>query len=811
MPASEPTEQSTAGSKAPSEPGTFRYTVDPSVVPAVASIEGPDGPRPVAAAADDEGTVTSFVANEIIVATEERSIVDDILGQHGGTIISETRLSDYGIDGPTTYIIRVDVATADLAGFGADMESIGSGGEITFSDNEAAGLVAIAAAGAAAGLPVGINVVGAGVSIPDSTAEAPNDDGDPRDAYRWNTLRRGTVIDIGVPEAWSLLHHVGRLDNRVAIAILDSGFDPDEDFAPWDSWSAWATDAIGTENSGSCGDHECPWHGTGVASVALAVPDNNYGSAGTGGPVGDPIFIRTTYDWGTAVRAAAHAYSMGARIINMSFGADVNWILAPLVWPVEPTFVALRDLGAVFIAAAGNDGLNVDTRRAIGNKEKTYHFPCEGPGIICVGGLEGPNSEYAHSNSNYRGTGDVGGTVDIYAPFCNVAGPDPEHPGNVIWTVCGTSSASPYVAGVAALVLAADPSLSSQEVWEILRDTANLSETGGTRRVNAHGAVLEAIGTFLIVEIIEPTDGSSSNRTSVGLVANLTVISPPGETLPVDIVWRSSEDGQLQARTVDVTLGDDDGIHVERLSFTYTPSQQEHTFTFTATAGDQSASDSISYGFLNDPPDVTVEALGTGEVCFGETVTFDGTAFDPQQPTGAYLDFEWSSNLDGVLSTFSAGNSSDFSTSNLSVGKHKITLEVTDTAGSVGRESVALRVLAPTDPKCSNLAPSAVILKPSRDTTVLTEGVDSIGPYVDLFVLAEVSDAEDSLADLRIEWRSAVESSAVLATGIEAKIRLHITDGSCSQIHHLELIVIDTEGNTTATPVVRTIHVDRLC
>jgi hypothetical protein len=44
------------------------------------------------------------------------------------------------------------------------------------------------------------------------------------DAYDWSYLNSGSVQDIGVTSAWSLLEPLGMLDNEVSIAVLDMGF-----------------------------------------------------------------------------------------------------------------------------------------------------------------------------------------------------------------------------------------------------------------------------------------------------------------------------------------------------------------------------------------------------------------------------------------------------------------------------------------------------------------------------------------------------------------------------------------------------------
>src|SRR5690606_2032285 len=99
-------------------------------------------------------------------------------------------------------------------------------------------------------------------------------------------------------------------------------------------------------------------------------------------------------------------------------------------------------------------------------------------------------SKNRHPSSNF---GDE--QVDIYAPYTLWLGPDPLAPGNQAQVKNGTSFSSPFVAGVAALVWAADPSLGANGVEDLLMQTAHESpDPDVSRYVNAVGAVLAALG-----------------------------------------------------------------------------------------------------------------------------------------------------------------------------------------------------------------------------------------------------------------------------------------------------------------------------
>jgi hypothetical protein len=85
--------------------------------------------------------------------------------------------------------------------------------------------------------------------------------------------------------------------------------------------------------------------------------------------------------------------------------------------------------------------------------------------------------------------------VDLFAPYWVLIGADPDSPANAVRWMGGTSFSSPFVAGVAALVWAADPGLRADEVEAILLRTAiTSSDPTVGRYVDAFAAVVDALG-----------------------------------------------------------------------------------------------------------------------------------------------------------------------------------------------------------------------------------------------------------------------------------------------------------------------------
>jgi hypothetical protein len=138
------------------------------------------------------------------------------------------------------------------------------------------------------------------------------------------------------------------------------------------------------------------------------------------------------------------------------------------------------------VVAAGNDSADDDD-------PAQASYPCALPeaNVVCVGASD--ESDQPASFSNYGAT-----SVDLFAPGVDIASTYFDAPDSY-WLMDGTSMASPFVAGTAALALAANPQASTAQLRAALLDTVDrrpalsgLSVTGG--RLNAAGAVSELSG-----------------------------------------------------------------------------------------------------------------------------------------------------------------------------------------------------------------------------------------------------------------------------------------------------------------------------
>ncbi len=170
-------------------------------------------------------------------------------------------------------------------------------------------------------------------------------------------------------------------------------------------------------------------------------------------------------------QAVVWAVDNGADIINMSIGSGVqDW---PESW--DEAFLHAEENDVLVVAAAGN--------RAAGHW--SVGAPATIPGVLTVAGVDENRNISEESSSQ-------GIAVDIAAASEPLVGALPGE-GYATWT--GTSGATPLVAGAAALVMAAHPELSAQEVKHRLLVSADSEGAEGVDPEYGHGVlnVAEAV------------------------------------------------------------------------------------------------------------------------------------------------------------------------------------------------------------------------------------------------------------------------------------------------------------------------------
>jgi serine protease len=285
---------------------------------------------------------------------------------------------------------------------------------------------------------------------------------------------------IGMIDAWDLATGSG-----VTVAVLDTGVAYETcDIATCGASYTQAPDFAGTsfvDPYDAVGDDAHPndvhGHGTFVASTIAQATNNAVANAGIAYDASImPVQVLGSDGSGSVadlIEGIFWAKDHGADIINMSLGAQ---------GPLEIEQAAVDSAvaaGVVVMAAAGNAN------------SSTLDCPACYPSSIAVGATRFDETRSYYSS---YGTGVDGHTLDLVAPggdinvdqsgdgyadgtiaqsflhFCSPASIDPN-----AYAICiaqGTSMATPHVAGVAALMLELSPTLTPDQIRNILHWTA---------------------------------------------------------------------------------------------------------------------------------------------------------------------------------------------------------------------------------------------------------------------------------------------------------------------------------------------------
>ena len=191
------------------------------------------------------------------------------------------------------------------------------------------------------------------------------------------------------------------------------------------------------------------------------------------------------------VNSLAWAQSIGARVSNNSniYGFQSS--------AIAQKYASTRAAGIVHFACAGN------------SSSSTIAYPASLPDVNAVAALD--------RNGNLASFSNFGTGLDFSAPGAAIYTTD--RTGSAGWvsddyvTADGTSFASPYAAGVAALILSVNPSLNATNVEQIMqqssvdRGAAGYDTTYGWGFVNAYNAVLAAMAKTLTVASSNPNSG----------------------------------------------------------------------------------------------------------------------------------------------------------------------------------------------------------------------------------------------------------------------------------------------------------------
>ena len=487
---------------------------------------------------------------------------------------------------------------------------------------------------------------------PDRIWHAASTPSDPLFQYQWNLLpKTGTVTDVvtvssiapangattvggaNVTTAWDTT----KGSSNISVAVLDTGILPGHpdlsgarinqgyDFItnpfvnnkggagrgsdPTDPGD-WVDNNDITNNPTLCGGlsaSDSSWHGTFVTGQLIA-QHNSAGVAGIapgvsllmarvlgkcGGSSSD-IIDALTWATGGIVSGVTTVNTAPAKVVNMSLGG-----VGSCDAPTQNAISAARARGAAIVVATGNDG-NTTTIGTPAN--------CAGTIAVTAHTLEGDRASYANVGTGTTLSAPGGGNGSVVSGLGALV-PSVTNTGTTTANSYGytaeggTSMATPHVAGVAALMLSVNSSLTPDQIATVLQQSARPFPAGTYCATHASvcGAGMLDAGAAVALAKGNPTVHASTSASTV-TTNNTVTLTASGNAGLVNTIT-SVQWAQTSGPSVSLTTAgpDSNGNYTAK----FTPSTAG-TYAFTVTLTSNTGATAT------DTANVTVTAAATG-------------------------------------------------------------------------------------------------------------------------------------------------------------------------------------------------------
>jgi subtilisin family serine protease len=328
---------------------------------------------------------------------------------------------------------------------------------------------------------------------------------------------------VKMPLAWNL----STGSRHVTVAVVDTGIDPA--LKDLKGRMVPGRDFI----SGGYTKVDLDGHGTLSATIIAARGNNGVGIAGYCWSCRVmPVRVSSdgqTFDGGLVAAGITWAADHGARIISLGFSDEGQSASDPRV---AAAIAYAAQKGVLVIASAGNSG------------SSGYTHPAAYPGAYAVAATNRFDQLFPWSTR--------GAWIHLAAPGCQLALPR----GSGAIRPCGSSVAAPAVAGIAALMLSINPTLTPAQIVSVLEQTSRPVAGIDGGRVDAYAALLAVGGHASLSPGAKPVHLRRDLRkhwrlklTVQGRRLAATLRSPKARSCSLslassDSIWLSSKQGQ---------------------------------------------------------------------------------------------------------------------------------------------------------------------------------------------------------------------------------------------------------------------------